>query len=129
MNETYEISQWVSKEVNNLINSSHRLALLAIIDQSGKEGIYGYKIGEKLVDATDGELDGSKATFYAILRRFEKEKLIKTELKVSTSGPARKYYFLTDKGEHAYNALWQNWVHYFGILKELRNKTGMNWND
>ena len=74
MNETYEISQWVSKEVNNLINSSHRLALLSIIDQSGKEGIYGYKIGEKLVLATDGELDGSKATFYAILRRFEKEK-------------------------------------------------------
>jgi PadR family transcriptional regulator PadR len=129
LKESNEISQWVAKEVNNLILSSHRVALLSIIHQSGEEGIYGYKIGEKLVSATDGELDGSKATFYAILRRFEKEQLIKTELKISTTGPARKYYFLSEKGELAYNALWQNWVHYFGILKALRNKTGMNWNE
>ena len=50
----------VAKEVNNLIISSHRVALPSIIHQSGEEGIYGYKIGEKLVEATKkGELDST----------------------------------------------------------------------
>ena len=129
MTQIDEITQWVSKEVKNLTSTSHRLALLSIIDQSGNEGIYGFKIGEKLELATEGELAGTKATFYAILRRFEKEGLITTELKVSTKGPARKYYFLTEKGKHVYNALWENWVHYYRILEGLRNKTDINWND
>ncbi len=126
MNETTEVSQWVAKEINSLVNTSNRLALLAIIKKYQDEGIYGYLIGEKLIQVTEGELDGSKATFYAILRRFEKEGLVSSELKVSSTGPARKHYRLTSRGERAYRALWQNWIHYYGILKALLEDIGMN---
>ncbi len=119
MNETTEVSQWVAKEINSLVNTSNRLALLAIIKKYQDEGIYGYLIGEKLIQVTEGELDGSKATFYAILRRFEKEGLVSSELKVSSTGPARKHYRLTSRGERAYRALWQNWIHYYGIVERL----------
>ncbi|MHA1976979.1 MAG: PadR family transcriptional regulator [Candidatus Hodarchaeales archaeon] len=123
MTETDEITQWVTKEILNLLNNANRLALLAIIKKYQDEGIYGYLIGEKLIEATSGELDGTKATFYAILRRFEKEKLVENKLKVSQSGPARKHYYLTPKGERAYQALWQNWIHYYGILEDLIEST------
>ena len=126
MNETTEISQWIAKEITSLMNSSNRLALLVIIKKYQDEGIYGYLISEKLAQMTGGALDGTKATFYAILRRFEKEGLISSELKVSSTGPARKHYRLTKKGEHAYRALWQNWIHYHGILKNLLDDIGMN---
>jgi PadR family transcriptional regulator PadR len=119
LKKTDEITQWVAKEIGNLLNSTNRLALLAIISRYQDEGIYGYLIGEKLIEATEGELDATKATFYAILRRFEKEGLISHELRISPSGPARKHYHLTTKGEHAYQALWQNWIHYYGILENL----------
>jgi len=123
LTETDEITQWVTKEILNLLNSANRLALLAIIKKHQDEGIYGYLIGEKLIEATQGELDGTKATFYAILRRFEKEKMVEHKLKVSSSGPARKHYHLTPKGERAYQALWQNWIHYYGILENLIETT------
>ena len=126
MNETTDVSQWVTKEITSLMNSSNRLALLAIIKKYQDEGIYGYLIGEKLIQVTEGELDGTKATFYAILRRFEKEGLITSELKISPTGPARKHYRLTSKGERAYRALWQNWIHYYGILKALLEDIGVN---
>ena len=123
MTETDEITQWVTKEILNLLNNANRLALLAIIKKHQDEGIYGYLIGEKLIEATNGELDGTKATFYAILRRFEKEKMVEHKLKVSSSGPARKHYYLTLRGERAYQALWQNWIHYYGILENLIETT------
>ncbi len=123
MTETNEITQWVTKEINNLLNSVNRLAILAIIKEYQDDGIYGYLIGEKLIEATQGELDGTKATFYAILRRFEKEQMVEHQLKVSSSGPARKHYRLTQKGERAYQALWQNWIHYYGILGDLIETT------
>jgi PadR family transcriptional regulator PadR len=119
---TDDVTKWLAKEINQLSGSTLRLALLAIIENHQSTGIYGYAIGEELFSFTEGELDGSKATFYAILRRLEKDELVTSELQVSPSGPARKYYRLTPKGERAYNALWQNWIHYYGILERLIEK-------
>lgn len=117
--QTDEITKWIAKEINQLSNSTLRLALLAIIKKHQSTGIYGYKIAEELHASTEGELDGTTATFYAILRRLENDHLVTSELKVSITGPARKYYRLTPKGERGYNALWQNWIYFYGILNRL----------
>ena len=119
MSQTDDLTKWVAKEINQLSGSTLRLALLAIIKRHQSTGIYGYAIGEELFSFTEGEIDGTKATFYAILRRLEKDQLVSSELQVSPTGPTRKYYRLTPKGEKAYNALWQNWIHYYGILQRL----------
>jgi len=102
--QTDEITKWVAKEINQLSNSTLRLALLAIIKNHQATGIYGYKIAEELHASTESELDGTTATFYAILRRLENDQLVTSELQASSTGPARKYYRLTLKGERAYNA-------------------------
>lgn len=116
---TKELTKWVKKEIDQLSNSAVRLALLAIINQNQSTGIYGYAIGENLYLITKGELGGTNATFYAILRRLEQDQLVVSELKPSPTGPARKYYRLTTKGERAYQALFENWRYYYDILKNL----------
>jgi PadR family transcriptional regulator PadR len=116
---TEELTKWVKKEIDQLSNSAIRLALLAIINQNQTTGIYGYAIGENLYSITGGELGGTNATFYAILRRLEQDQLVISELKASPSGPARKYYRLTTKGERAFRALYENWQYYYDILTNL----------
>ena len=124
MSETEEIASWVDKEINHLSNSTLRLALLSLIRKYQHEGIYGYLIGDKLYSETGGQLDGSKATYYAILRRLERDGLIKSSIGEIEAGPPRKYYHLSRKGERAYNALWQNWRYYFNILENLIESKG-----
>jgi PadR family transcriptional regulator PadR len=119
LSETEEIAIWVDNEIKQLSKSVLRLALLSIIKKNQHEGIHGYLIGEKLYSETEGQLDGTKATFYAILRRLEQDSLIETKIGEQKSGPPRKYYQLSTKGERAYQALWQNWRYFYSILYNL----------
>lgn len=119
MSQSDDLTEWVAKEIKSLSSSALRLALLTIINNHQKTGVYGYQIGEELYSFTQGELDGTKATFYAILRRLEKDRLVSAEISFSSSGPARKYYRLTPKGERAYHALWENWQYYYRILEKI----------
>jgi PadR family transcriptional regulator, regulatory protein PadR len=118
-----EDSQWMQKEVDSLKNSSLRLALLAIIRLfQDKGGIYGYKISEKLLEYTQGELDASNATFYAVLRRLEMDSLIESKLQSSDVGPPRKHYYLTSLGFQVQKSLFQHWDRHYYLLSLLREE-------
>ncbi len=72
--------------------------LLAVISE---EEVYGYEMTKKL------ELYGfnmvSEGSIYPLLIRMKKEGLVTTTTKESESGPKRKYYSLTDKGQEGFN--------------------------
>jgi len=86
-------------------------------------GIYGYGIAKSILAQTQGEIDASNATFYAILRRMEQDKLIFSELGKSIDGPIRKHYFLTELGFKSYDLLKRNWNYYFEIIQNVNNNT------
>ena len=86
-------------------------------------GIYGYGIAKSILEQTQGEIDASNATFYAILRRMEQDQLIFSELGQSIDGPIRKHYFLTEMGFTAYNLLKRNWKYYFEIIQNVNKNT------
>ena len=112
--------KFIAKEAEPLKISAIRIAILSIIKQYQNEGIYGYQIGDILSQVTEGELIGKQAGFYAILRRYVNDGLLTTELRASDSyRPSRKFYYLTPKGERVFHALWQNWIHYYGIVERL----------
>ena len=80
--------------------------LLAIISE---EEVYGYEMTKKL------ELYGfnmvSEGSIYPLLMRMKKDGLVTTTTKSSESGPKRKYYSLTDKGQEqlaTFIEIWQN---------------------
>ncbi|GAB2481014.1 PadR family transcriptional regulator [Luteococcus sediminum] len=57
---------------------------------------YGYSVVTRLHEAGFDEL--GEATVYPALTRLEKAGLLSSELRPSTSGPARKYYTTTPAG-------------------------------
>ncbi len=80
--------------------------LLAVISE---EEVYGYEMTKKL------ELYGfnmvSEGSIYPLLIRMKKEGLVTTTTKASESGPKRKYYSLTDKGQEqlaAFMGIWKD---------------------
>ncbi|HLS35534.1 MAG TPA: PadR family transcriptional regulator [Bacillota bacterium] len=78
--------------------------ILAIIQN--KE-VYGYKLAEKL--ASYGFDDLSEGTIYPLLLRMEKQGLLQSTFKKSTSGPRRKYYRLSTEGEQKLLEFTKRW--------------------
>ncbi|MET0979762.1 MAG: PadR family transcriptional regulator [Candidatus Saccharimonadales bacterium] len=70
--------------------------LLAVFD--GKK--YAAQITDFMRDATDGVFEVKEQSLYRALRRFDDMGLVRMSLEESpNSGPNRKYYQLTEKGE------------------------------
>jgi PadR family transcriptional regulator PadR len=69
---------------------------LCILNAIKARSLYGYDIVRTL--RTVEGLMISEGTIYPILSRLKREGLVRTTLKESSEGPARKYYDLTEKG-------------------------------
>ena len=87
--------------------------ILAVI---AKETVYGYELTMKLHAM---RIEVSEGSIYPLLLRLQKEKLIAGEMRESPSGPNRKYYTLTQKGEEALQEFKIHWVNLKGPVDEL----------
>lgn len=87
--------------------------ILAVI---AKETVYGYELTMKLHAM---RIEVSEGSIYPLLLRLQKEKLIVGEMRESPSGPNRKYYTLTQKGEEALQEFKIHWVNLKGPVDEL----------
>lgn len=72
-----------------------------------KEETYGYAICEELDFYGFDNL--TEGTVYPILTRLERNKLIYSIKKVSSLGPKRKYYYLTEEGKEQLKNFIDNW--------------------
>ncbi|MBM7646838.1 PadR family transcriptional regulator PadR [Scopulibacillus daqui] len=88
--------------------------ILAIIH---RESVYGYELSLKLQHF--GLNDVSEGSIYPILLRLQKEKLICGEMKDSPSGPKRKYYHLTEKGQQALADFLREWESIQGPVQNI----------
>ena len=114
--------RFLDKEKDSLLASANRIALLFVIrDFESQGGIHGYGISDVLNSQTYGELDGSNAVYYAILRQMRIDGLVE---QFEKPDDARKYYRLTAEGHEVCDKLWQYWNHYFNILKDLNEQSG-----
>ena len=113
--------RFLDKEKDSLLTSANRVALLFIIrDYEKQGGIHGYGISDVLNTQTYGELDGSNAVYYAILRQMRIDGLVE---QFDKPEDARKYYRLTPEGHQVTEKLWQYWELYFTILKGLHEQS------
>jgi len=72
---------------------------LCIVNLLAQGEMYGYDIVKQL--SLIPGLVVTEGTMYPLLSRLRKAKLVDTRLEESSSGPARKYYMLTEDGQHA----------------------------
>jgi PadR family transcriptional regulator PadR len=68
---------------------------------------YGYELVERLRGL--GLTGLSTGVVYPVLSRYEREGLLASHLVASSSGPARRYYAITERGEAARAAAIRNW--------------------
>lgn len=90
------------------------LALLASLE-SGPS--YGYALLERLTSA--GLEPISEATVYGALRRLQTSGLCSSSLVASDSGPARRYYRLTDAGRRQLAELRVQWADFADAVSRV----------
>jgi PadR family transcriptional regulator PadR len=84
------------------------LVLLAILNQSA-EDLYGYEIAKRLASANEGTSIFKEGTIYPVLRALSAANLLTSRIVPSYSGPARRYYRITDQGRSVFaewTAIW-----------------------
>jgi DNA-binding PadR family transcriptional regulator len=89
------------------------LSLLACGDS------YGYALGQRARELSDGELEWADGMLYPILHRLEQRQLIESYWGVAETGRKRKYYRLRPAGREELTVLRAYWQRIDHILHEL----------
>lgn len=79
----------------------------------GREPMYGWQLSEAL---TDAGLIASIGTLYPLLSRLRENGWVTTFEQPSETGPVRKYYRLTDAGEHQLDRFRTQWMPFSRIV-------------
>ena len=88
---------------------------LCVLSQLMRGDKYGYELTERI----SAEMSIAGGTLYPILRRLKEEAYVTTYLIESESGPARKYYSLTEKGKQYQESVVQEWEEFIGAVNRL----------
>jgi PadR family transcriptional regulator, regulatory protein PadR len=99
------------------------LVLLAVLDSSG-EDLYGYEIAKRLAMANDGTSIFKEGTIYPVLRALSAAGLLTSRIVPSYSGPARRYYRITEQGRSVlaeWKAIWQGTRGFVDHFVEIGN--------
>ena len=91
--------------------------VMAIVEN---QAAYGYELSQKLQSA--GLPDISDGTIYPVLLRLQKNGFIRSEMKKSSSGPNRKYYYLTDEGKEELGRISKEWSVISSSVNNLLNR-------
>lgn len=91
---------------------------LCVLSQLVNGDKYGYELTERISQ----EMSIAGGTLYPILRKLKEEDYVTTYLVESESGPARKYYKLTDKGRQYQEAIKQEWEDFSNAVSRLINE-------
>ena len=78
-----------------LTAASTKPIILAILKRGEN---YGYQIIQSVREISGGDLDWSEPMLYPVLKRMEREGLVKSQWKNTERGRFRRYYRLTAKG-------------------------------
>ena len=81
--------------------------------------VRGDKYGSELTERISVEMSIAGGTLYPILRKLKDDDYVTTYLVESESGPARKYYRLTDKGIKYQDSLKQEWEDFIRAVNNL----------
>ena len=92
---------------------------LCILNSINGRKVYGYDI-VKTLRGTDG-LVISEGTIYPILSRLKRDGLVRTSLEEAPTGPARKYYELTRRGQQLLEEMNSYWDTLSRGMSDLRN--------
>lgn len=89
----------------------------AILKIISRHETYAYEISEILNEYGFGDI--SEGTIYPMLLRLQKKGLIESVSRASSSGPNRKYYYLTSEGKEYGNEFTEQWHALTSAMQQL----------
>ena len=75
--------------------ASTKPLILAIL---ASREMYGYQIIQEVIELSGGTLEWSEGMLYPVLHKLERERLVRSQWRMSETGRRRKYYRLTEQG-------------------------------
>jgi DNA-binding PadR family transcriptional regulator len=106
--------------INGLLLELRRGTIVLSVLSQLFEPQYGYSLLQSL-EEKGVTIDAG--TLYPLLRRLEKQELVKSEWEVGGSKP-RKYYLLNDNGKDVYKRLCDEWAAMCDNMNKLINEGG-----
>ncbi len=97
---------------------------LCILTLLSREEMYGYELVKAVVSQPG--LQVAEGSIYPLLSRLKKQSFVESYLKESDSGPARKYYKITNSGEIQAKAMQSYFSSLVGGYEALLNNTNNN---
>ena len=116
-NGLFTIEQWGTQVRKGLLEFSI-LSLLATRE------MYGYDVVKRLTKVSG--LGIAEGTIYPLLSRLRRQGLLSARLEESASGPARKYYALTDHGQAMHKHMMGHWQDLVQSMAHLHEHEGTN---
>ena len=106
-----------TKERGQPMNAQFKKGALEIcvLSQLAQADKYGYELTERISE----EMSIASGTLYPILRKLKADEYVTTYLVESESGPARKYYKLTEKGYRYQEELLKEWKEFIEAVERL----------
>lgn len=108
---------YTTKERGQPMNAQFKKGALEIcvLSQLAQGDKYGYELTERISE----EMSIASGTLYPILRKLKADEYVTTYLVESESGPARKYYKLTEKGYRYQEELLKEWKEFIEAVERL----------
>ena len=88
---------------------------LCVLTMLADKDRYGYE----LTDEISARMEIATGTLYLVLKRLKDDNLVTTYLQESETGPARKYYHLSDEGRKYQEDLKKEWVQFVKAMDEI----------
>lgn len=105
-----DLSNWITQLRKGLLE-------LCIVSLLGKREMYAYDLVKRLARIPGLVL--TEGTVYPLLSRLNAAGLVETRLEESPTGPARKYYVLSDEGKQAMNLMQTYWADLVNGVNQL----------
>jgi PadR family transcriptional regulator PadR len=99
-----------------LVAASLEPIMLSLLAERSR---YGYEIIQRVHTLSDGKIKWTASKLYPLLHDLENKGLVASFWLPSESGPDRKYYRLTDKGQRELEKAKQDWLDLNRILVRL----------
>lgn len=88
-----------------------------VLRELNRSNHYGYSLIAALTRTLEANM--AEGTIYPLLNRLERDDMIESSWEIQRSGPARKYYRLTNLGRDLLEAMEQHWKHVNKRMKRL----------
>ena len=99
-----------------LVAASATSMVLAIVSRGET---YGYAIIKEIREVSDAQIEWTDGMLYPVLRRLEKQGLLKSRWRVAESGNRRRYYTIKSSGRKALTEYKQQWQMTDRVLQSL----------